>query len=607
MFRVEEFLIPSCLLRADPDTRRRARLLLGFTLALLFWAPVFALIYAALGTPALAIAVLMAGVAVMLVPALLFWTNSVVWPGNWLTLSLFLVLVYVGYHTGGVRSPAASWFAAVPMLGTLLLGYRAGGAWLLASVTALVALAGVDDSTAKMLADISPDLFRLLLLSALFGITIVIFSLTLIYERLKDQALAALLATDRAKSEFLANMSHELRTPLTAILGYTELLTERYGASGSSDDLRAHLDTIRRNGEHLLEIISDILDLTKIEAERMIAESKVVSPVSLIDEVLSLMQVRADSKGIDLSVDYDPETPAWLYTDPKRLRQILFNLIGNAIKFTSAGSVHLEVRATPQSARACRLEIDVIDTGIGISPEHLPVLFEPFSQEDATSSRSFGGTGLGLAISRRLARMLGGEILVESALGRGSRFRVEIVAGIAAPDCERSLRQIHGSDQSSKMETNASAELRTHRKNDTVLPAEQTDAPLLGIRVLVAEDGPDNRLLIEHILQSVGADVVSVENGVAAVELARREDQRGFPFDVILMDMQMPLLDGYAATRALRRDGYSHPIVALTAHAMDEDMRKCLDAGCDDYAMKPIRRKMLLNLLENLINSSVAS
>ncbi len=589
VLRLYDRQIPEVLRCGSPDAHRRARLVLGFTLALAFWSPVFAVIYAWLDAPALSFAVLLAGAVVLLVPAVMRWTQSIAWAGNLLTLVLYVILVYLSYHTDGIRSPALGWFVAVPMLGTLVMGYRTGAFWLVASLAALVMMFFSEGPSSSMFAVIAPHKLRLLELSGILGITVVVFSFTLIYEKLKDQALTALLAADHAKSEFLANMSHELRTPLTAILGYTDLMLEDSDESLPLDDHRSQLRTIRRNGEHLLEVINDILDLSKIEAGKLLVESLKVSPVRLIDDVLALMQVRADAKQLALTVKYEGAIQATLYTDPTRLRQILFNLIGNAIKFTPAGGVRVLVRTAPTSIGACRLEIDVVDTGIGMTADHAKRLFEPFTQEDASSSRNFGGTGLGLAISRRLARTLGGDIRVESTVGKGSRFHLEIAAetggSVALPVAAGPQRGNSAGDPPSGTAAPVAVD-------SSIAP------PLAGVRVLLAEDGPDNRQLIARVLQKAGVDVTVAENGRIAVDAALAEVERGMPFDVILMDMQMPVLDGYAATAELRRAGYAHPIVALTAHAMAEDRRKCLAAGCDDYTTKPIKRAELLGLLE---------
>jgi CheY-like chemotaxis protein len=311
--------------------------------------------------------------------------------------------------------------------------------------------------------------------------------------------------------------------------------------------------------------------------------------------VAALLEVRADAKNLRLSVAFEGAFPATIRTDATRLRQILINLVGNAIKFTESGSVTITARLAADDAANAKLQFDVADTGIGMTAAQIARLFEPFMQVDASCSRTYGGTGLGLAISRRLARMLDGDISVTSMPGAGSVFRLEIAAGPVAA--------INAVDRASFLPRSPDPETSERTfATDAAAAAEPEAAPrsdrqLEGMRILLAEDGPDNRLLVGHVLRAAGADVAFAENGRAAVDCAREAVRDGAPFDVILMDMQMPVLDGYAATRELRAGGFDGPIVALTAHAMADDRQKCLDAGCDDYASKPINRPELLAIL----------
>jgi signal transduction histidine kinase/ActR/RegA family two-component response regulator len=383
-------------------------------------------------------------------------------------------------------------------------------------------------------------------------------------------------AANRAKSEFLANMSHEIRTPMTAILGFSEtLLTDE--VERSPDD-RFALETILRNGQHLLSIINDILDLSKIEAGKMQIEAIDCSPAQIAEEVVSLMRVRADAKGLGLSLTYSSRIPAKIKSDPLRIRQILTNLVGNAIKFTEQGQVRLELAIVAGPVGAPRIAFRVIDTGIGISPEQLDRLFVSFEQADSSMSRRFGGSGLGLTISRRMARMLGGDINVSSEQGHGSCFELWLPVD--------SLQKLALRDHSP----------RGMLESGEPAPAATTGS-LTGLRLLLAEDGPDNQWLLSHLLTKAGAEVSVVENGqlLIASALAAREDGR--PFDLIVTDMQMPVLDGYAAATRLRQEGFTCPIIALTAHAMDGDRAKCLAAGCDDYATKPIQKAALIETL----------
>jgi PAS domain S-box-containing protein len=382
-------------------------------------------------------------------------------------------------------------------------------------------------------------------------------------------------AANRAKSEFLANMSHEIRTPMTAILGYADLLLNEEGLEKAPPHRRQNLKTIKRNGEHLLGLINDILDLSKVEAGKMQIESTRCSPSELLAEVVSLMRVRAEAKHLKLEMERAGPLPETVLTDPLRLRQVLVNLVGNAIKFTGHGEVRIAARLTDDSGHP-RLRFDVTDTGIGIDKEQVGKLFQPFSQVDNSSTRKFGGTGLGLCISKRLAEALGGNIEVRSEPGAGSTFSV-----IIDPGPLDGIRMVQAGPRSASHRTPVAA------------PAAADKSELRG-RILLAEDEPDNQRLVSFLLKKAGAEVTAVEDGQCAFEAALAAREAGDPFDVILMDMQMPVMDGYKATRQLREQEYTGSIIALTAYAMAEDRQKCLDAGCDDFATKPIDRLKFL-------------
>lgn len=378
-------------------------------------------------------------------------------------------------------------------------------------------------------------------------------------------------SSTRAKSVFLANMSHEIRTPMTAIIGYADLMLD---PKQNEAQRQQCLQVIRRNGRHLLDLISDILDLSKLDAGRMTVRKTDCDLASLLAEVKSVMGSRAAAKNLTLQLALSGAAPAprHICTDGLRLRQILVNLVGNAIKFTQRGGVRLTVgHALGQHGRGI-LEIQVQDTGIGIAPPQMKTLFSPFAPGDCSMTRRHGGTGLGLTISRRLARMLGGDLTVNSAPGVGSTFKLRIDSG--------------SGDETREVCDLAAVESCQATANP------QTQVPRLAARILLAEDGRDNQRLIQTILAQAGAEVEVAENGRDAVELALDGD-----FDAVVMDMQMPLLDGYGATSELRRRGFARPIIALTAHAMSDDREKCLHAGCDDYLAKPVERMQLLQTL----------
>ncbi len=388
------------------------------------------------------------------------------------------------------------------------------------------------------------------------------------------------LDATRLKSEFLANMSHEIRTPMTAILGFADELKLTLSSSDASEPASAALETIQRNGQHLLSLINGILDLSKIEAGRFEVVRTRFSPLELIADVVRLLGPHAREKRLALEASCDGPVPETIQSDAVLLRQIAINLVGNAIKFTPAGSVRIVVRlAAVASEIGHTLEIAVEDTGVGLDREQQRSVFEPFTQVQGASTREFGGTGLGLSLSRRLARLLAGDIELDSRPGRGSSFRVRVATG-----------PLDGVRMCLPHEIEALVAAPAAR-------VQGLPAALRG-RVLVAEDGADNQRLLAAILTRAGLVVDLVANGEIACERALAAWELGEPFDIVLMDMQMPVLDGYRATRRLREAGYPGSIVALTAHAMAGDREKCLRAGCDDYATKPVVRAELLARLE---------
>jgi signal transduction histidine kinase/CheY-like chemotaxis protein len=386
------------------------------------------------------------------------------------------------------------------------------------------------------------------------------------------------------KSQFLANMSHEIRTPMTAILGYTDLLL---GSRFEPQETRRSLETIRRNGDHLLTLINDILDLSKIETGRLPIERLPVAPGVLLTDVVELMRVRAEAKGLSINLELRGPIPLTIQTDPTRLRQIVVNVVGNALKFTERGSIDVRVWTDRGAPTGPQLVIEVADTGLGMTPEQLHVIFEPFVQADASTTRKYGGTGLGLTISRHLARQLGGDITVESTYGSGSTFTITVATGNL--DDTPMVESLLVADMQPKTSAAGTA-------NPDALPK--------GVRILLAEDGPDNQRLITTILGRAGALVTAVANGLEAVNEAMRADGQKTPYDVILMDMQMPEMDGWEATKRLRQLGYRGAIIALTANAMVGDRERCLAAGCSDYATKPIERKALLASIRNQLNKA---
>jgi len=370
---------------------------------------------------------------------------------------------------------------------------------------------------------------------------------------------------------------------MNAILGYADLMLD---PDQTASDRLNWVQTIRRNAGHLLNVVNDILDISKIEAGKLTVERVSCSPSQIISDVVSLLRGRSAEKGLTLDVGFQGPFPETIHSDPTRLRQILINLVGNAIKFTATGGVKLTGTILDGGTAAeRRMKFEVTDSGIGLSAEQIARLFTPFTQADSSTTRRFGGTGLGLTICKRLAEMLGGDITVNSEEGRGSTFTVTI--------------QI-GSSDGVRMLTN-------YREAVTpLIETPQSLASELRGRILLVEDGPDNRQLLSYYLTKAGATVTTAENGKIGCEKVSAAMDAGEPFDLIVMDMQMPELDGYGATSRLRTKGCTIPIIALTAHAMADDRARCIRAGCTDYIAKPVDRTQLLEMVAKYLGATAA-
>lgn len=372
-----------------------------------------------------------------------------------------------------------------------------------------------------------------------------------------------------AKSQFLANMSHEIRTPLSAIIGYGETLLD---AELPEEEKRRSAETVVSSGRHLLDLVNDILDHSKIDADKLEVDVCKVSLPDLLEEIRAIFEPRAREKGLVFAIICQYPIPDAIETDPTRLRQIIINLCGNALKFTDQGSIDLIVRCDQQRQR---LQLEVKDTGIGIKTEQLGRLFDPFAQGSAEVARQYGGTGLGLAISRRLAQLLGGDIQVQSRYGEGSVFTVEVATGDLAD---------------ARLLQNDQQRLRTTQARS------QQPIPRLKGHILLAEDNDVNRKLVSLLVARTGAQLSFAENGAEALEQALKRR-----FDLILMDIQMPVMNGRDATVALREAGVNTPIVALTANVMVEDIEDYRQAGCTEHMAKPIDRQRFFALLSRYL------
>lgn len=387
-----------------------------------------------------------------------------------------------------------------------------------------------------------------------------------------ERAKTAAEKASESKSSFLACMSHEIRTPMSAVLGFTEILLTR---KVTPQERERYLQRIHANGQHLLSLLNDVLDFSKIEADHLRIENIVCMPCQIVSDAVNALASRAEEKGIRLGIQVKGRIPEFIQTDPTRLRQIVMNLVGNALKFTSEGSVQVTL-SLQSTVSQSHLRIEVADTGIGICKEQLSGIFEPFTQADASTSRQFGGTGLGLSISKRLAEALGGSIEFSTKEGKGSIFSVTIATGSLS-----SVRMIDSLNRSKNVGCNR--QLRCGGDQ------------LRGRRILVVDDVEANREMIAFFLNEAGAEVIFAMNGQQAIEAWQECSQ----LDLICMDMQMPVLDGYAATRQLREAHCRIPVIAMTANNLQGDEEKCLKAGCDDYLSKPIDfEKLLLKAVE---------
>jgi PAS domain S-box-containing protein len=385
---------------------------------------------------------------------------------------------------------------------------------------------------------------------------------------------SAVLA-DRMKTSFLANMSHEIRTPLAAILGFTELLAEDALEEGEQREL---LRVIARNGQSLSRIVDDILDLSKVEAGALVLEKTIFSPERLLSDIVILFREQARGKGLWLNLEVDKSVRVRAHSDPVRIQQIISNLVSNALKFTAKGGVTVRV-----SAQDADLLVQVRDTGIGIQAREISKLFQPFSQTDESIARRYSGTGLGLHLSHRMATALGGNLAIEaSEPGRGSIFTLQI------PVWTNDLM-----DAPKTIETKWTSVLNN------------SENMFRGIEILVVDDSRDNQILIERLLARKGAIVQFAANGLSAFQKAMDKHEAGRDFDLILMDLEMPEVDGFQATQNLRDEGLKVPVVALSVHVLDDVRDRCQSVGCDGFLAKPVTPPALYETVQKycLINS----
>jgi signal transduction histidine kinase len=520
--------------------------------------------------------VALSALVLLLLPLVYRRTASIALPVHALAAFVTALNLALAYLSGGPGSPVCAWLALLPISVYAMTGPGPATFWLGVALAEQVGFWLAANLGVPMTNYIAPDQAAFSATTSNVNAGILIALVAMAHERARSEAVETLASANRwldearaqaerasqTKALFLANVSHELRTPLTAILGFADVLIERAQATWPAqrgDAALDALDRIRGSGQQLLRLINDLLDFAKVDAGSLSIELIPVELAPLLERTLEPHRAEARAKGLRLELELDASLPARIASDPLRLAQVVGNLSENAVKFTQAGHVTVSVGAQ-RGADQAWLRIAIEDSGPGIPAEHLPALFSAFHQVDASSQRERGGSGLGLALCQRLVERMGGSIRAESTLGAGSRFTFELP-----------LREVQEAPPEDAARTRRTA-----------------PAVVRGLRLLLAEDGVPNQRLITRVLGDAGAQVDLVDNGQHAVQSALEQLRQNRPYDLILMDVEMPTLDGLAATRALRDAGYPGPILALTAHSLGEDRERCLAAGCNDVASKPI-------------------
>ena len=577
---IEAVFVPTPVGPPDSDARRRARLAVVVSILVAAAGVAGAVVQIDFGTRVQAGMDLAMAVGALGVLAVLRRTGSLALAGNLLAASISAGFAPQIVLTAGQTTPPFLALIVLPMVAVMLAGRAAGIGWAIASCAHLALVGALLHAGLRPQIELPPQAVEATRLTSTAILIWAILAFTLIYESMNARALRDLGAAradadtaNEAKGRFLANMSHEIRTPISGVIGTTELLLD----TDLSGEQRELADAALRSAHALLDIVNDVLDLSKIEAGKLALETIDFALDPVLDLVRDVFSVRAGEAGIALRIHRDPAVAEWLRGDPVRLRHVLLNLVGNAVKFTPRGAVDVDVCSAVRADGSAEVSFAVRDTGIGIAEDRIASLFDEFTQADGSTTRRFGGTGLGLTIARHLVTLMGGSIEVTSRPGEGSTFSFRLPLEAGTPQTVQT-----------DVRTGADAASGTLRE-------------AVAGRVLVVDDQPVNRTVVVRLLEKLGCTVDSAADGREALAAVTKHD-----YDLVLMDCQMPVMDGFEATAQIRGlDGAAQrvPIVALTANALAGDRQRCLAAGMDDYLTKPIRRAQLEALVRRILGA----